>query len=438
MAQPVVMEGERPVFTKEMKYTHTILVPTMLPIHFKFFEEIFNQHGYHIEFLSNTERAVVEEGLRSVHNDTCYPALLVIGQLMNAVKSGKYDPHKLALLLPQTGGGCRASNYIHLLRKALKNAGYDYIPVISLNMAGLEKNPGFQINATMGVKMLYGMILGDLVMLLANQCRPYEINKGDTDRVVDEQVHFVTDRLKGKGVFDMRSMTGEYEAILDAFAAIPRRKEERIRVGIVGEIYVKYSPLGNNHLEQFLQSEGCEVVVPGLLDFCLYCLYNGVVDRMLYKSKWKNFFVSKTGYQLLLAKQKKMIEAVKKHGIFNPPTPFDHTKELGRDYIHPGVKMGEGWLLTSEMVELIEQGVMNIVCTQPFGCLPNHIVGKGMMHVIKEHHPEANIVAVDYDPGASEVNQQNRIKLMLANAKMNLESKQKARQRIEERILQKL
>lgn len=438
MAQPIPMEGDRPVFTKEMKYTHTILVPTMLPIHFKFFEEIFNQHGYHVEFLSNTERAVVEEGLRNVHNDTCYPALLVIGQLMHAVKSGKYDPHQLALLLPQTGGGCRASNYIHLLRKALKNSGYGYIPVISLNMAGLEKNPGFQINATMAVKMLYGMILGDLVMLLANQCRPYEINKGDTDRVVDEQVHFVTGRLKGKGVLDMRSMTQEYEEILDAFAAIPRRKEERIRVGIVGEIYVKYSPLGNNHLEQFLQSEGCEVVVPGLLDFCLYCLYNGVVDRMLYKSKWKNFFINKTGYQLLLAKQKKLIDTIKKHGIFNPPTPFDHTKELGRDYIHPGVKMGEGWLLTSEMVELIEQGVTNIVCTQPFGCLPNHIVGKGMMHVIKEHHPEANIVAVDYDPGASEVNQQNRIKLMLANAKMNLEEKQKARQRIEERILQKL
>jgi predicted nucleotide-binding protein (sugar kinase/HSP70/actin superfamily) len=411
-------DTERAVFTKAMRKEYTILVPTMLPVHFKFFQEIFRQHGYKVDILDTSGPTVVEEGLKNVHNDTCYPALVVIGQLMEAVKSGRYDPHKIALLLSQTGGGCRASNYIHLLRKALKKSGYGYIPVISLNMGGLEKNPGFQLNLTIAMKLIYAVILGDLFMLLANQCRPYEINPGDTDRVVDEQVKKCMDALLDKKIFHVRSIKFEYQSILDAFAAIPRRQEEKPRVGIVGEIYVKFSPLGNNHLEDFLLSEGCEVVMPGLLDFCMYCLYNGIIDHKLYGSRLAHLVASRFGFDFLLKKQKAMISVIEKHGVFRAPTAFDHTKDLADGYINHGVKMGEGWLLTAEMLELIEQGVNNIVCTQPFGCLPNHIVAKGMMHAIKEKHPQANIVAVDYDPGASEVNQQNRIKLMLANARV--------------------
>jgi predicted nucleotide-binding protein (sugar kinase/HSP70/actin superfamily) len=409
---------ERPVFTKEMKKTHTILVPTMLPIHFGFLANIFRQEGYTVEVLSNTGRAVVEEGLKNVHNDTCYPALLVIGQLIDALNSGKYDLNRVALLISQTGGGCRASNYIHLLRKALQKSGYGHIPVISLNMGGLESNPGFKITLPMVSKLVYAVLLGDLLMLLSNQCRPYEYNKGDTDKVVEKWQNVYLKIFATHKVIRHKDIKAHYRAILEDFDAIPRSKEKKIRVGVVGEIYVKYSPLGNNNLEQFLQAEGAEVVVPGLMDFLLYCVCNIRNDHILYGGGYWKAKGAQLAYQFLTQKENVIIQMIKEHGVFMPPTPFDHVQELGHKYINRGVKMGEGWLLTAEMAELIEEGVNNIVCTQPFGCLPNHVAGKGMMHVIKEKHPDANIVAVDYDPGASEVNQQNRIKLMLANAAM--------------------
>lgn len=411
-------EMERVVFTKEMKETHTILIPMMLPIHFKMLSALFNQQGYHTELLYNDGRSVVDEGLRNVHNDTCYPALLVIGQMLDALASGKYDPHKVAFLITQTGGGCRASNYIHLLRKALKKSGYGYIPVISLNLAGLEKNPGFELPPAMLMKLAYAVIVGDFLMLLNNQCRPYESNPGDTGRVVEHYCSYFAKWFASAGLVRYRKIRAMYPEILEAFDKIPKKSETRARVGIVGEIYVKYSPLGNNRLEEFLISEGAEPVVPGLLDFCLYCVYNGIVDHELYGTAWYKNAAMRFAYRFLLKKQMDMINAVREYGVFDAPTPFARTNELANEIIHHGVKMGEGWLLTAEMMELIESGVNNIVCTQPFGCLPNHIVGKGMMHAIKEKRPGANIVAIDYDPGASEVNQQNRIKLMLANARL--------------------
>lgn len=411
-------EMERVVFTKEMKETHTILIPMMLPIHFKMLSALFNQQGYHTELLYNDGRSVVDEGLRNVHNDTCYPALLVIGQMLDALASGKYDPHKVAFLITQTGGGCRASNYIHLLRKALKKSGYGYIPVISLNLAGLEKNPGFELPPAMLMKLAYAVIVGDFLMLLNNQCRPYEANPGDTGRVVEHYCNYFAKWFASARFVRYQKIRAMYPEILEAFDKIPKKSETRARVGIVGEIYVKYSPLGNNHLEEFLISEGAEPVVPGLLDFCLYCVYNGIVDHELYGTAWYKNAAMRFAYRFLLKKQMDMINAVREYGVFDAPTPFARTNELANEIIHHGVKMGEGWLLTAEMMELIESGVNNIVCTQPFGCLPNHIVGKGMMHAIKEKRPGANIVAIDYDPGASEVNQQNRIKLMLANARL--------------------
>ena len=400
-------------FTPEMKKTHTILVPDMLPIHFNLILSIFRQYGYHTELLQTSTRKVIDEGLKNVHNDTCYPALLVIGQFMDALKSGKYNPDTTALLLSQTGGGCRASNYIHLLRKALSE-NFPQVPVISLNFSGLEKGSGFVLTVPMMIKLVFAVLYGDMLMLLFNQCKPYELEPNSTDKVLASWQKKISNEFEKNNFF---STSKTYKEILDDFAAIPRSKVQKPRVGIVGEIYVKYSPLANNHLEEFLISEGCEPVVPGLLDFCMYCAINNVNDGKLYDFKNKTTFFNKIGYDFFYSKQKQMISAVKKHGVFNTPHDFEHLRHNADKYIHQGVKMGEGWLIPAEMAALAETGTENIICTQPFGCLPNHIVAKGMSRVIKEAFPIANIVAIDYDPGATKVNQENRIKLMLANIK---------------------
>lgn len=409
----------RAVFTEEMKETHTILIPMMLPLHFKMLSEILNQNGYHTELLTNTGHEVVNEGLRNVHNDTCYPALLVIGQMIDALDSGRYDPHKVAFMITQTGGGCRASNYIFLLRKALKKSGYGFVPVISLNTVNLESNPGFRLTPSILIQFLYAVILGDLMMLVSNQCRPYEKIDGETDRLTEKWLNKFCDVFAKVKLMRFGRVKKLIPQMLEEFKAISRTNEQKVKVGVVGEIYVKYSPLGNNNLEKFLLSEGAEVVVPGLLDFCLYCVYNTLIDRKLYGGGIIKDFCYQLVYRYLLGIQKKVIHAIQKQGAFDPPMAFSQVVSLTKNYINPGVKMGEGWLLTTEMAELIAEGVQNIVCTQPFGCLPNHIVGKGMIRAIKDRHPNANIVAVDYDPGASEINQQNRIKLMLANASLS-------------------
>ena len=407
---------ERVVFTEEMKKTHTILVPTMLPIHFNMMVQIMRQHGYKADLLTNDSHAVIDQGLRNVHNDTCYPALLVIGQMIDALESGKYDLHKVALLITQTGGGCRASNYIHLLRKALVKSGYGKIPVISLSFTGLESNPGFKITLPMGIQLVNAVFLGDLLTDLQNQCRPYEIEPGETAKKVEKWENYLCTQL-GRVKFVPRSLVRSwYKAMIEDFASIPKRKEKKVKVGVVGEIYVKYSPLGNNNLEAFLLQEGAEVVVPGLMGFCLYCVYNTIEDRTLYGGGAGKAAVFKMIYNYLTGREKEVIDAVKKEGSFRPSSWFPDEVKLAEGYISHGVKMGEGWLLTAEIVSLVHEGIENVVCTQPFGCLPNHIVGKGMIRTIKEKNPNANIVAVDYDPGASAVNQQNRIKLMLANA----------------------
>ena len=410
-------EMERVLFTKEMKKEYTILVPTMLPIHFQLMLDIMRSYGYKAELLENSGRNVVDSGLRSVHNDTCYPALLVIGQMIDALESGRYDVHKVALMITQTGGGCRASNYIHLLRKALQKSGYGFIPVISLSAGGLERNPGFKLGPMMLDRIFYAILYGDLLMLLSNQTRPYELEAGRTDRLVENWAARLSQQMRGRGLLSYRKVKENYQAMIADFAAIPRTQEEKVRVGVVGEIYVKFSPLGNNNLEDFLRSEGAEVVVPGLMDFLLYCIYNQLNDQKLYggASKLRDR-VMKFVYKFLVKKQLDIIRLIQQEGSFRPGGYFPHTATLVEGYLDHGVKMGEGWLLTAEMLELIEQGTCNIVCTQPFGCLPNHIVGKGMMRIIKERNPKANIVAVDYDPGATRINQENRIKLMLANA----------------------
>lgn len=402
------------IFTEEMKKDYTILVPDMLPIHFKLIIAIYKKFGYNMELLQTSTQNVINEGLKNVHNDTCYPALLVIGQFMDALKSGKYDVNKTALLISQTGGGCRASNYLHLLRKAL-SAEFPQVPVLSLNFSGLEKNPAFPMTPAIALRLVYAVLYGDMLMLLYNQCKPYEINPGSTDELLARWEHRLGKLLDGKNYLMPKPI---YKAILRDFAALPRTKEPKPKVGIVGEIYVKYSPLANNHLNEFLLSEGCEPNVPGLLDFVLYCASDAVNDAKLYDKKDKKSLVFSIGYDVLYKFQKQQIKVIEEHGVFQPPHDFEHLRKCADKYINQGVKMGEGWLITAEMAALAETGTKNIICTQPFGCLPNHIVAKGMSRVIKNAYPDANIVAIDYDPGATKVNQENRIKLMLANAKI--------------------
>lgn len=407
---------ETPVeFTKEMKKTHTILVPMMLPIHFQFLQNILQKNGYRIEVLDTVEQAVIEEGLRNVHNDTCYPALLVIGQMIHALKSGNYDLNHVALAITQTGGGCRASNYIHLLRKALVQAGFPHIPVISVNFSKLEKHSGFSLTPKILLHLAVGFIYGDLLMWIANQVKPYEQEKGSCDALVAVWIKTISKQLSSFKFLHFKKNTNE---ILHDFANLPRHKENKIKVGIVGEIYMKYAPLGNNRLEEFLRKENCEPVVSGVMDFGLYCLENVRQDYLRYGRNKKSYNIATFAMHLFTNIQQTIADSIRKEGTFQAPSSFAHIERCGEAFISKGAKMGEGWLLTSEMVELITCGVNNIVCCQPFGCLPNHIVAKGMMRKIKTAYPMSNIVTVDYDPSATGVNQENRLKLMLANARL--------------------
>ena len=392
-------------------------MPQMLPVTFTMLKMVFELYGYKIVMLTSTHRGIVETGLKYVHNDTCYPALLVIGQLLEAINSGQYDKNKIGLLISQTGGGCRASNYIHLLRKALEKAGLSYIPVVSVNLSGLEKNPGFGIPLPVIRRLAAGMIYGDLIVWLSNQCKPYEVVAGDSDKMIA----YWTDRLislfgQGHGL-RKKEMRRYMDEIAADFAKIELAGGRgKPRVGIVGEIYVKYAPLGNNGLEQFLLDEGCEPVVPGLTDFLIFKINNRSTDVVLYRGNRLKKLVADVFQKYIENLQRGMIEAVKSQPAFRPMGAFSDLQRLIRGYLGYGNKMGEGWLLTAEMLELIHSGVNNIICTQPFGCLPNHVVGKGMIRRLKDEFPESNIVAIDYDPGATKINQENRIKLMIANA----------------------
>ena len=403
-------------FTEDMKKDYTILAPNMLPMHLELVLQVLRNEGYKAELLKTDGAEIIETGLRYVHNDTCYPATLVVGQFIHAMQSGKYDPHKTALIMFQTGGGCRASNYIFLIRKALARAGFDYVPVISFSLHNLETHPGFQMTLPLLHRMLYSLFYGDILMSLVNQTRPYEINSGDADALAARLTEEIAAKMKAEGV-SFKRLTRDYSRILDAFAAIPQdRTKKTVRVGVVGEIYVKYSPLGNNRLVDFLVENGAEATVPGLVDFFLFSIYYKLVDHELYRMHRLSIFAYRFFYNFIAKKQKKLIEIVKKDGRFHAPAPFETTVKAVEGYIGLGCKMGEGWLLPAEILELAHSGVKNIVCAQPFGCLPNHICGKGMMKPIKDRNPDVNIVAIDYDASATRVNQENRLRLMLSNA----------------------
>ncbi len=417
---------QRVEFTREMRDTYTVLVPDMLPVHFALLKNVFRLHGYRMEVLKNEGADVVNAGLKYVHNDTCYPALLCIGQFIDALESGRYDVHKTALLLTQTGGGCRASNYIHLLRKALEKAGLGFVPVISLNPSGLEKNSGFQFTPSLLIEALYSIFYGDVLMLLKNQAEPYEVQPGATKAVLDRWVEILTEQFGRHAWLPVVRFRRNLRGIARDFEALERTKEEKIKVGIVGEIYVKYSSMGNNHLEQFLLGQGCEVDVPGLMGFLSYCVEVRIDDINLYGGSRFARWVLRRAMDVVTHFERVIAKAIRKNSGYRPAEPFRVAKSHLNGLIGLGCKMGEGWLLPAEMIELIESGVTNIVCVQPFGCLPNHIVGKGPIHALRERYPLANIVPIDYDPSATRVNQENRLKLMLAVARENAASEKGA------------
>ncbi len=425
---------KRVEFTKDMK-DYTIICPDMTSIHFALLEKVFRNFGYNLEVLKNQGNAVVDAGLKNVHNDTCYPALLVIGQMIDALDSGKYDLNKVALMITQTGGGCRASNYIHLLRKALIKSGYGHVPVISLNSGGIEKNSGFKISLSMLRQSAVILVYGDLLMLLRNQVKPYEVNAGEAEALVDRWVTDLADQMDHRRGIKQVDLKRNLREIVESFDRVERTNEEKTKVGIVGEIYVKFASLGNNNLEDFLLSEGCEIMMPGLLGFIMYSLENGVIDYQLYGGSYLKSLINKKINEYLGNIEGMAIDAVKRFSSFTAPSPFHHLKGMVDNIIGLGCKMGEGWLLPAEMVELIKSGYNNIVVAQPFGCLPNHIVGKGVIANIKALYPEANIVPIDYDPGATKVNQENRIKLMLSVAReQNATVEAKAVEEMEEQF----
>ncbi len=407
-------------FTKEMKKDFTILVPNMAPVHFLFLQTVFTNHGYKTLILDNCGNDIIQLGLKYVHNDMCYPALLVIGQIIDAIEKKLVDPEKCAVAISQTGGGCRASNYYFLLKKAMEKAGYKDIPIISLNLAGMNKNPGFKIGLFMIVQAAAAVFYGDIIMCLSNQTRPYEVVKGETDRVIDKWVKIIGDKFRRNKGYFWKNLKTNFDAIASDFASIKTTGEKKVKVGVVGEIYMKFSKIGNSNLQQFLEDEGCEVMIPPLMGFVLYCFHNQIDDEKYYGGRfWRSFLIRHFVFPYMEKVESWMDEAIVHYG-FKRPATFDELLKYSTDFIDTGCKMGEGWLLTAEMVELIEKGYENIVCTQPFGCLPNHIVGKGMIRPLKEKYPDSNVVPIDYDPSATKVNQENRIKLMLAVAKERL------------------
>lgn len=408
-----------PKFTPEMKKTHKILIPNMAPVQFRILAAAMEQAGYQCELLENCGSEVSELGLKYVHNDTCYPALLVIGQFLDALNSGKYDLDHTALIITQTGGGCRASNYIHLLRKALVKAGYPQVPVVSLNFSGLEKDSGFPITIPFMRKLMAVIYYGDLLVTLRAQTEPYELEKGAAEAMQEKWLEKICGWVREDRGWSGRELKAAMPQIAADFAAIPVNRVPKVKVGVVGEIYVKYSPLGNNDLEKFLASQDCEVNLPGLMGFVQYCAYNMGKTARLYGGETLTKYGSDAVLLYIESIEKVMIKSLEDHG-YHAPMPFRELTKLPGDIIDTGCKMGEGWLLTAEMIELVRAGYENIVCAQPFGCLPNHICGKGMINRIRELYPTANITPIDYDPSATRVNQENRIKLMLAVARERL------------------
>lgn len=411
------IEHPRPIFTKEMKEQHyTILCPQMSPIHFQFIEEAMNASGYRFEVLPSIDKNAIEEGLKYVNNDACYPCILVVGQMMNALKSGQYDLNKVALMITQTGGGCRATNYISLIRKALQDAHLEHIPVISVSLKGIETNPGFKITFPLAKRLVMAGLYGDLLMRVLYRVRPYEKEKGSANALYDKWVAHCKQNIDTLNILEFKHNVHQ---IVNEFDTLELLNITKPKVGLVGEILVKFHPTANNNIVKTIEEEGGEAVMPDLVDFFLYCFYNAYFKESNFEGRHISTTIARAGIDLVELFRKDIVKELNASKRFTAPQKIDHIAKQASPIVSLGNQTGEGWFLTGEMLELIESGCMNIVCMQPFACLPNHITGKGVIKAIKKKYPTSNIVAIDYDPGASEVNQLNRIKLMFASAKRN-------------------
>lgn len=410
---------QRVLFTKEMKKEYTLLCPQMSPIHFDLLEPAFHACGYNLEIMAAMDKDAIDTGLKYVNNDACYPALIAVGQLMNGLFSGKYDLNRTALLISQTGGGCRATNYIAFIRKALINAGMPNIPVVSLNPVGIEKNPGFKLSPKLLHRAVQAIVYGDVFMRVLYRTRPYEVVAGSANALHEKWKAKVT---KDLAKADWKTYKENIQGIIKDFDLLPLTNVAKPRVGVVGEILVKFHPTANNDLVNLLEREGAEAVVPDLLAFVLYSCYNATQREKYLGGSAKGRIISDLVSRVVEFYQKPMMEALKKSNRFDCPENIRKLGHYASKIVSLCNQTGEGWFLTAEMIELIHSGVANIVCTQPFGCLPNHVVGKGVIKELRKQYPLSNVVAIDYDPGASEVNQLNRIKLMLASANKNMEA----------------
>jgi predicted nucleotide-binding protein (sugar kinase/HSP70/actin superfamily) len=415
---------EKTPFTEEMRKRHTILAPQMSPIHFQFIETAFREAGYNLEILPSVDRGAVDEGLKHVNNDACYPSILTTGQLIEALKSGRYDLDNVSLIISQTGGGCRATNYIGFIRKALKDAGFEKIPVISLNALGMESNPGFRITRSLLNKALIALVYGDLLMRVLYRVRPYEKIKGSANLLYESWVERCQESVRSGRHSEFRR---NIKGIVEDFDNLELENIKKPRVGLVGEILVKFHPTANNDVVEVVEKEGAEAVMPDLIDFFLYCAYGSNFKYRYLADTLKSKVINNlaiAGIEYYRRYMKKVLASSKR---FESPTTIYKLAAKASKVLSLGNCTGEGWFLTAEMIELIGEGAANIVCMQPFACLPNHVTGKGMIKALKKEFPLANIVPVDYDPGASEVNQLNRIKLMLAAAFRNMKDEEPGR-----------
>ena len=423
-------ELHREVFTKEMKKTYTILIPQMAPIHFELIETAVKSCGYNVVLLRDCTSHTVETGLKYVNNDACYPSILVTGQMIEALQSGKYDPDKTALIMSQTGGGCRATNYIGFIRKALKDAGFPNVPVISFNVVGMEKMPGFKLTLPLIERLLKCVVYADLLQKMLTKNRAYEIHKGETTELFNKWIEKCKELVVKSSMKEFKKSIYE---IVDDFEKIELDTSIiKPKVGIVGEVLIKYHPFGNNYIADKLEEEGAEVILPDFMGFVKFIATHKITFNQLIKTDATKAKLFKAAIKLIDILEKDTVLALsnsKKEYLL--PCDIWELEDKVKDILSIGNQTGEGWFLTAEMIEYIEHGIPNIVCVQPFACLPNHVVGKGVIKTIRDKYPEANISPIDYDPGASETNQTNRIKLLMTVAKDNLARQQKEKQAIE-------
>ena len=411
-------------FTRKMKKEYTVLSPAMAPIHFKILKPILERQHFKIDIMDAEGPEVLALAQKYLHNDMCYPAMLTTGQMLATIKSGKYDPDKVAMVITQSGGGCRDSNYINLMRKAFEKAGHPNVPFISANVWGLELNSGVNLTIRSYLMALAGLIYGDMIMIVSNQVRPYEVNKGETDAMVDKWTDIIGKTFsKGRG-FSVRAMKKNLKAIADDFASIKIEKTPKVKVAVIGELFLKYSAPGNNHLEDFLAEQDCEVYVPSILGFGIYKTNGALEDLRLYGGKPIKRIILEIAMKYMFKMEDILISAIEANPAFVPPERINDLKKRAEGVIGIGNSMGEGWYLAAEMLEFADHGYENIVIAQPFGCLPCHVAAKGMINKVRRIDPRLNIVDIEYDPGATRVNQENRIKLMLVVAKENLTKKE--------------